>query len=181
MSYVDNLLRNYERQVSIPWDDYLSGQEKVWFLIYPPQQERRVRKRLADFEAKTREHKHSWHYLDFTDAFAKWMGAHEYRDAYFEDPEYVSDSTFEDFRQQVVDQVVGALASEDNDDQTVVAIGGTASLWDFASLSEIILHSADEICGRLVVFFPGEHEGTSYRHLNAPGGFDYLAVPITGK
>ena len=37
----------------------------------------------------------------------------------------------------------------------------------------------DAIAGRLLVFFPGEHEGNSYRLLDARDGWNYLAIPIT--
>jgi len=37
------------------------------------------------------------------------------------------------------------------------------------------------IAGRLLVFFPGEHEGNSYRLLDARDGWNYLAIPITPK
>ena len=45
---------------------------------------------------------------------------------------------------------------------------------DTATLSQ----AADRIAGRLVVFFPGEHDGNSYRLLDARDGRNYLAIPI---
>ena len=39
----------------------------------------------------------------------------------------------------------------------------------------------DAIAGRLLVFFPGEHEGNSYRLLDARDGWNYLATPITAE
>jgi hypothetical protein len=38
-----------------------------------------------------------------------------------------------------------------------------------------------EIKGRLLVFFPGEHDGGSYRLLDARDGWNYLAIPITAQ
>ena len=37
----------------------------------------------------------------------------------------------------------------------------------------------DRVRGRLLVFFPGEREGSNYRLLDARDGWNYLAVPIT--
>ena len=39
----------------------------------------------------------------------------------------------------------------------------------------------DAIAGRLLVFFPGEVEGNSYRLLDARDGWNYLATPITAE
>ena len=39
----------------------------------------------------------------------------------------------------------------------------------------------DCIGGRLLVFFPGEREGSNYRLLDARDGWNYLATPITAQ
>ena len=38
-----------------------------------------------------------------------------------------------------------------------------------------------EVRGRLLVFFPGEHERGNYRLLDARDGWNYLAVPIDAQ
>ena len=50
-------------------------------VVYPPEQERRLRMRMGDFEIATHEAGHPWHRLDLTDSFGRWLGAHEYREA----------------------------------------------------------------------------------------------------
>jgi hypothetical protein len=41
VSKIDSLLRNYERHVSLPWYDALSGLQKVWFAVYDKTDEHR--------------------------------------------------------------------------------------------------------------------------------------------
>jgi hypothetical protein len=46
-------------------------------------------------------------------------------------------------------------------------------------VSALVSEVNDAIAGRLLVFFPGQHEGSSYRLLDARDGWNYLAIPIT--
>ena len=39
----------------------------------------------------------------------------------------------------------------------------------------------ESVSGRLLIFFPGEHQGNSYRLLDARDGWNYLATPITPR
>jgi hypothetical protein len=55
MSTIDRLLSNYSRQVRLPWSPNVSGKQRIWFAVYPPAEERRVRARLPQFEALTLE------------------------------------------------------------------------------------------------------------------------------
>ena len=58
MSEIDELLKAYEPFVQQPWNQSLSGAERVWFVVYDPAQERRLRLRLGDFENITKKHGH---------------------------------------------------------------------------------------------------------------------------
>ena len=51
--------------------------------------------------------------------------------------------------------------------------------WDAVKVSALLNAVNDAIAGRLLVFFPGQHEGNSYRLLDARDGWNYLAIPIT--
>jgi hypothetical protein len=77
---IDDLIREYEDVARLRWEPSLAGAQRVWFAIYEPSQERRVRLRIHDFEVATRNAGHSWALVDLTDAFAKWMSQHKYRD-----------------------------------------------------------------------------------------------------
>lgn len=176
-SEIEGLLRAFERHVNIPWERTIAGPEKVWFAIYDPPQERRLRARFKAFQNATEAAGHSWHAIDLTNAFAEWMGKHEYRDAYFERPELL-ESGLEGFTRDTIERLGAALTADDVDSDSLVVVSGAASLLGTARLSRIIEGVNDKIRGRLMVFFPGEHEGHNYRLLGARDGWSYLAVPI---
>jgi len=179
MSEIEALLKAYERFLQLPWDRTLAGPQKVWFAIYEPVQERRLRLHLPEFEAATRDMGHSWTHLDLTDLFAQWMSHHDYREAYFEEPEDM-ELDLQDFTNFVSQQIVGMLTAPDVDANTVVAISGLASLFGFTNASVVIEAVAPSIRGRLLVFFPGQRNESNYRFLDARDGWNYLAVPISG-
>lgn len=178
MGSVEGLLKAYERFVRLPWDSGLAGPQKVWFAIYEPSQERRLRLRVPEFEMATTAAGHGWVPVDLTNAFAEWMANHEYREAYFENPEDL-EIALPEFAGSVIDRVSQVLRSPEADENVVVAISGLASLFGFMRASVLMDAVASYIRGRLLVFFPGEREGSNYRLLDARDGWNYLAVPIT--
>jgi BREX protein BrxB len=175
---IDELLRNYERQVALPWPSRLAGPQRVWFAIYDKNDERRLRARVPDFELKTRQAGHGWVLHDFSDSFARWMAGRNYRDRYFANPELLA-SALEDFRETTVRELQAVLASERAGQESVVAVQGVGCLFGFVRVSELISAVERDIRGRLLVFFPGEYDNKAYRLLDARAGWDYLAVPIT--
>lgn len=76
MATVDELLRNFERQVALPWRD-VAVEYRVWILHYEKAIERRVRGRLSEFEAATRRHGHGLRVVDLAPLWARWIAAHE--------------------------------------------------------------------------------------------------------
>jgi len=177
MSAIDRLLSNYSRQVRLPWSANIAGRQRVWFAVYPPAEERRVRARLPQFEALTLEANHGWIPVDLTRLLPEWISAHEYREAIFEHPEHFSaNNELEDL---AVEQVLRACAREEADVDSVVAVVGLASLFDFMRVSRLIERVEDSVPGRLLIFFPGEYAGFVYRFMDARDGFNYMAVPIT--
>jgi hypothetical protein len=180
MSAIEGLLESYKRHVSRPWDAALAGDQKVWFVVYDPAQERRLRLRLPAFEAATHAAGRTWRHVDLTDAFATWMASQRHREGYFADPE-LAVYALDRFKEEGVAALIReALTAPSVDDQTVVALSGVASLFGLARVSEVIDEVAGDIRGRLVVFFPGSYDEKSYfRLLDARDGWDYLAVPIT--
>ena len=180
MGEIETLLQAYDQFVRLPWAGALSGPEKVWFAIYDPPQERRLRLRLPEFEVATRNAGHGWTHLDLTDAFAQWMADHDYREAYFDRPEDM-EPALTDFGSHVIRLLQQTLTAPAVDAGTVVAVTGVASLLGLTRASAAIEASAPAIRGRLLVFFPGRHERGNYRLLDAHDGWSYLAVPITGK
>ena len=181
MAQIERLIQSYDTRVSLPWERSLAGPQRVWFAVYHKGEERRLRRRLDEFEISTKRAKHGWITIDLTDAFAHWLSQHEYRDGYFETPEHLEGESpaVDDFKEAIVRQVTDVLTSTKADENTVVSIYGVASLFGFLKTSELVSKVESAIRGRLLVFFPGEHENNTYRFLDAREGWDYLAVPIT--
>jgi hypothetical protein len=175
---IESLARSYERFVRVPWDRALAGPQKVWFAIYDPAQERRLRLHIPDFASATHSAQHGWVEHDITNAFAEWMARQEYRDAYFEDPEAL-DLALPEFASWLAVRVRNVLAQLEADEHAVVALVGVASLFGLMHASDLLQAVAPAIRGRLLVFFPGRHEGSNYRLLDARDGWNYLAVAIT--
>jgi hypothetical protein len=181
MGQIERLIQSYDTRVSLPWERNLAGPQRVWFAVYNKTEERRLRRRLEEFEISTKRAKHGWVTIDLTDAFAHWLSNHEYRDGYFDTPEHLEGESpaVDDFKEALVRQVTDVLTSPKADESTVVAVYGVASLFGFMKTSELVSKVETAIRGRLLVFFPGEHENNTYRFLDAREGWNYLAVPIT--
>jgi hypothetical protein len=181
MSAIEDLLAAYVDVVRRPWDRSLAGPQRVWFCIYDPGQERRLRARFGDFEAATLQAGHPWVLVDLADAFATWMAANEYREAYFAQPDLMQ-YDLETFAASVVATIRDALAGPGVGEETVVAVVGLASLFGLTRVSAIIEQVNHAVPGRLVAFFPGSYDEASYfRLLDAQDGWDYLAVPIQAR
>lgn len=153
MNEIEGLLKAYQSFLELPWDRTLAGPQKVWFAIYEPAQERRLRLRLQEFEMATKNAGHAWSHLDLTDLFATWMAQHEYREAYFEQPEDM-DLALQDFASFVSQLIIDTLTSPDVDANTVVSVSGLASLFGLTYASAIFETVAPSVQGRLLVFFP---------------------------
>jgi Domain of unknown function (DUF1788) len=181
VSYIDELLAAYRKFVALPWQQNLAPPQRVWMAIYPPEHERRLRLHLPAFKAvtnATKEH-HQWALIDVTTSFERWMAVHEYRDSYFDDPELL-ETALPAFFDHLVAEVRAQLA--DHAEPGVVGLLGAGTLFglgDAVKVSALLNAVNDAIAGRLLVFFPGEHEGNSYRLLDARDGWNYLAMPIT--
>ena len=180
MSYIDDLVAAYRTFVALPWQNNLAPAQRVWMAVYPPDYERRLRLHVPDFEVATKEAGHSWSLVDITTSFEEWMADHEYRDEYFESPDLL-EPALPAFFEHLIERVRNAL-SQKKDDGSVVGLLGTGVLFGLGNEVKVsaLLNSVNNaISGRLLVFFPGEHEGNSYRLLGARDGWNYLATPIT--
>lgn len=177
MSVIDRLLSNYSRQVRLPWSVNMAGKQRVWFAVYPPSEERRVRARLPQFEALTLDAGHGWSSIDLTRLLPEFLAAHKYRESIFQQPQHFRAGS--DLEVRAAGLVNEACSLEAADASTVVAVTGLASLFDFMRVSSLIERVEDSVRGRLLVFFPGEYSGNVYRFMDARDGFNYMAVPIT--
>ena len=180
MSHVGDLIRNYERSVQLPWPPNLAPAQRVWMAVYPPEEERRLRLHLQEFATASKKAAYGWDLIDISDEFERWMGSHEYRDAYFANPRLMQPELV-GFFDLLVHHVREQL-DQKTTERTIVGLLGAASLYglgDHVKVSALVERVQESIQGRLLVFFPGEVEGNSYRLLGARDGWNYLATRIT--
>lgn len=175
MNAIDRLLNNYSRQVSLPWSANVAGKQRVWFAVYPPAEERRIRARLPQFEEITLGAGHDWSSVDLTGLFPEYLAAHKYRESIFKDPQHLKAGSQLEVRAAELVKEACSLA----DANSVVTITGLASLFDYMRVSSLIERIEDSVTGRLLVLFPGEYQGNIYRFMDARDGFNYMAAPIT--
>jgi hypothetical protein len=174
-----DLLRNaYASQVSTPWREGLSGAERVWFLVYSPASERRLRHRLQELEIATREAGHGWTQLDITDIFPQWMASQKHVDGFFKRPDALVEQKFVE---AAAEHIKAALRSSGTKD--VLAVTGVGTLFGLTPLSAVMKHVDEAVQGRLLICFPGnyEREFHRYRLLGTGEGWSYLAVPIVAE
>jgi hypothetical protein len=177
MSRIDELAKRYADHIAVPWQQGLPAANRVVMLVYEKELERQLRAKLLEFEQATKTAGHGWQLVDLTTAFAAWMGAMKYREAYFERPDDIRLKLDSSFLRQVADLIKAQLSQASEND--VVALLGAGSLFGFLRLSDVIKEVEREIQGRLVVFFPGQKDGNNYRLLDARDGWNYMAVGIT--
>jgi hypothetical protein len=176
---IDLLLEAYEKVVKEPWSSALSGQEKIWFLVYDPAEQRKIELRAGDFETAAIKAGKKWQSISFKNCFPVWMANHEYKESYFKKPEHIVDQLEAAFIPFAIDFLRHELKKINQANDTIIALKDVSSIFGFARLSEILKSCDKDINGRLLIFFPGEFEHNHYRLLDARDGWDYLARPIT--
>jgi hypothetical protein len=181
MARIEDLADSYEKYISAPWQKNLAGAQKSIFVVYPQEDERKLRARIGDFEVRTRNAGHTWVFFDVTSLFSQWMASQEYRESYFEDPEDLKLKLDTEFMNFVAGAIREVLVSTEADENAVVAVLGAASLYGFLHISEVLGKVANDVRGRLVLFFPGTFDQDTYSLLGARSGWNYLATPITHR
>jgi hypothetical protein len=106
-----------------------------------------------------------------------------YRDSYFEERNMLDGYAAGEvcaFVQDLTEQLKKDVAQQD--ENSVEALLGVGALFGVARVSSVVNGVAPAVRGRLLVFFPGEHERATSTHrlLDARDGWNYLAVPIRG-
>ncbi len=182
MARIDEIADQYERHLSAPWRRNLPGAQRIVFVVYPKEDERKLRAKLKDFENRTVASGHPWLEVDFTNCFPEWMAGESYPEEYFGSPDLLDDKMKGDtaygFTAFCVEKLRSVVTSEDATAESVVAVHGVAALFGFATLHSTLEKIQPDIRGRVVVFFPGTYEQNVYRLLDARDGWNYLATPI---
>lgn len=179
MALIDDLADEYEQHISAPWQRNLAGAQRIIFVVYPKEDERRLRIKLKEFEHRTRLAGHGWREIDLTNAFPEWMTAEEYREEYFRHPEDLALKYDSEFSESCVERLRHVLQTLEMADNSVVAVLGVGGLYGFTRLHYVLQKVESQIRGRMVVFFPGSYDQNTYRLLDAREGWNYLAIPIT--
>ena len=181
MSRVSDLVDAYAADLDLPWRGGLSGGERVWMLVYPPDMERAMRAALPKLELATGQGGHGWKAIDITDELGTWIASHRYSEAFFEDPSDFTSAIIDKFEAELTSKIREQLAASPVDH--VVALVGIGSIFPFLRASSVIKAIDDEVSGRLLVLFPGLHdpETHSFRLLDARDGFNYRARVIDSQ
>lgn len=184
MSRIDQLVQSYRRHAAIPLKPGVTVAERTWFIVYAPEDERRLRNRLAEFEIATKDSGLSWQEIDLSGTFAGWMDTFDDPDerrAILATPSIVeeyAETGYRNFLVGLIRQRVAAVPA-DSVERTVFALTGLMELYDFIHVSQVIDGLGKDLQGTLLLFFPGERQENTYRFLGARTGWDYLATPIT--
>lgn len=178
MNRVLELVDAYRSELLLEWKDSVSGGERVWMLVYPPDLERQMRHALPRIELATTEAGRIWEVLNVTDDFGLWLSAHRHAEAFYEDPNDLTPSILDQFESTLVARIRKALEAVPKD--AVVALVGIGSIFPFLRASSVIKSIDSAVTGRLLVLFPGLHdpETHSFRLLDARDGFNYRARVI---
>lgn len=176
MGRIEELADAYQVYAMRPWQENMTGAERVILVVYDKQLERTLRARVDEFRQRTLSAGYEWHIVDMTTWFSDWLREQDYRELYFEDPDALG-TKIGGFKKYATNKLVEAVKRQGN--KTVVGLLGSASLYGFIRVSELIYDVEPHVNGRLLVFFPGVKNGTNYRLLDARDGWNYLATGIT--
>ena len=170
MSKVDQLVAVFKDHIAVGWPSGSSGAQRVIMIVYDPNEERALRKKIDLFAQASRSHDYAWHSVDLTSSFGTWLGTHRYREGYFEEPHMLSAGANERFTQCAADTVLMALKRSEHTEREIVSLIGVASLFGVVSVSDVLARVDHAIKGRLAVFFPGRAREGRYRLLDARDG-----------
>ena len=185
MSRIDSLVAKYRRRASLPLRPERSLSQRVWFVVYEPEEERRMLTRIPEFELATRDAGLHWRSVSLAQAFTDWLDTFDAdeRNMCLDTPAIVegyADSGLIDFLVNRAAAVIDAVPEAERD-KTVFAVTGLMELYDFVHVSVLIEKLPATTPGVVLIFFPGEWEGNTYRFLRARTGWDYLGVPILAE
>ena len=182
MNLAQTILERLKEHLALPWPKNVSPRERVVMVVYSPSDERKLRRlfesgELANEMATTG---HGWIEHDLATEFSQWLANYEYRDRYLSRPERLWDDAgnvrgLEEHLVMRIQELTRTMTSND-----VLGLIGSGGLFGLHSVSTLIERIESHIPGRLVIFFPGEHDAknNSYRLLGAKDGWGYLAVPL---
>ncbi len=156
---VEDLITAFRARLSVPWRPDEAAAGRVWMLWYD----------------KTEQSGKGWHEFDLAPEFGKWVAKQTWFERAAKRPATLG-TVLPDFEAQLIHELKDRLSKCGPND--ILALTGAASLFGLMRASTLIGKVADAVPGRLLVTFPGTHQGGIYRLLDARDGWSYLAVPI---
>jgi len=161
----------------------LPASQRVWFAVYPADDERRLINRVGDFEFLTKEAGHPWLRIDLQGCLAQWLSTVDEADraSWFQHPGDIELYAQTEWKAYLTDFFQKEVSRASAPERTVVALSGLIELYDFLHVSDLVEGLVEAFPGYLLVFFPGEKEGNTYRFLDVRTGWNYLAAPILSE
>jgi hypothetical protein len=175
LSTVEELLDAFRKRLAVPWRADEAPAGRVWILWYDKTYERRVRGRLGEFRLAAEQAGKGWREFDLAPCFAEWVAQQPWFERLAKRPGTLS-TIIPQFEDHLVGRVKAELAACNSQD--LFTVTGVASLFGLIRASALIDKVANDIPGRMMLTFPGVHQGGIYRLLDARLGWNYLAVPI---
>lgn len=183
MNRIDQLLENYRHHLQLPLRPGLPASQRVWFAVYPAAEERRLVNRMDEFEMATTSAGLPWVRIDLHGQLSHWLTTVEddERAEWFKNPDDIELYAKSEWKETLAEFFQHEVARAAAPERTIFALTGLMDLYDLLHVSALLEHLEKTFPGYLLVFFPGEREGNTYRFLNARTGWDYLAVPILSE
>ncbi len=184
MSLAQTILERLKEHLALPWPENVSARERVVMVVYPPSDERKPRRLIesGEFAREIATLQHGWVELDLAPEISCWLASSEYRERYLRRPRQLWDDqgNVRGLQEHLVERVAEKTKTMTTND--VLSLVGGGGMFGLLSVSSLIEKIESHVPGRLVIFFPGEHDSknNAYRLLGAKDGWGYLAVPITG-
>lgn len=177
MGRIEQLSKKFEDHISLPWAQNLAPSERTQFIVYPKEEERRLRAKREMFQQACEKNGHGWKWVDLDNVFATWMATQDYATDYFSYPEDLRQKLDTDFTNYVAGVIRQTLVTATAID--AVGVFGVGTLFGFVHVSAVLKRLEADIPGRLVLFFPGTYDKNVYRLLDARDGWGYMSLPIT--
>jgi hypothetical protein len=177
MNRIEMLARKFEDHISLAWQPHLTSAEKTIFIVYPKDDELRLRAKKDLFRQACVKAGHPWQEIDLDGSFPEWMSTLEYAEEYYSYPEDLKqklETEFTDFVAGKIREKLDAMAEDE-----AVAIFGVGTLFGLTHFSAVLKKLDGLVRGRLVAFFPGSYDKNVYHLLDARDGWGYMASPIT--
>ena len=178
MSRVKRLIDNVATYLRTPWQPDIAPLQRVVFAVYPPEDERQLRRQFRGFREAVAGADHGWLDFDLESTFGQWLGQQKYAEQYFRQPHLLAARSGR-YLDYVAEAFSLSLKQAGVGGEDVVCLHGVGSVFKQLSVKELVDRLAPLVPGRLLVLFPGSYNHQNYRLLDAYDGWNYLAVPIT--